>query len=172
MDGPSELIAFGTLGRPHGLRGELSLRPFNDEGTDLTELALPLEVAAVQKGGARRTLFLEKARPAGDFWLVSFGGVTDRDAAALLTNAELWIPRESLPPLDDDEVYVEDLLGCQVVDEQGREHGTVEGSFWNGAQDVLMVKRPSGEELLVPVVPDFLLSVDLEARRVVVDLHE
>jgi len=175
VDDPSELIAFGTLGRPHGLRGELSLRPFNqgglDEGTDLTELELPLEVAAVQKG-ARRTLSLEKARPAGDYWLVSFAGVTDRDAAALLTNAELWIPRETLPPLDDNEVYVEDLLGCQVVDEQGREHGTVEGSFWNGAQDVLMVKRPSGEELLVPVVPDFLLSVDLEARRLVVDLHE
>jgi 16S rRNA processing protein RimM len=171
MGDPSQLIVFGTLGRPHGLRGELNLRPFNDDGADLGELDLPVEVQAVQ-GDVRRTLSLASARPAGDVWLVAFAGIDDRDAAAALTNFELWLPRELLPPLDDNEVYIEDLVGCLVVDDQGREHGTVQGSFWNGAQDVLTVVGPSGQEVLVPVVPDFLLSVDLEARRVVVDLHE
>jgi 16S rRNA processing protein RimM len=167
----SELIAFGILGRPHGLTGEVSLRPFNDDGADLSDLPFPMKVVAV-RGENRRPLELQAARPAGDVWLVKFVGVGDRDLAAGLTNTELWLPREALPPLDEDEIYVEDLVGCQVVDEQGQARGTIRSTFWNGAQEVLSVLSPEGQEVLLPAVPEFVLSVDLEARTVVVNFHE
>jgi 16S rRNA processing protein RimM len=166
-----ELIAFGTLGRPHGLSGEIPLRAFNGDGDNLADVALPLAVRLVQ-GGAPHEATLLEVRPTGQGLLVRLDGVASREAAAALTNAELWIPRDCLPPPGEDEFFVEDLIGCEVVDVDGKPRGTVRASFWNGAQDVLTVVGPGGEELLVPAVAEFLVEVNLDGRRVVVDPHE
>jgi 16S rRNA processing protein RimM len=166
---PHEGLPFGRLGRPHGVRGEIVLRPFNvEDGPPQLELPMKIEVVTDR---ARRELTLVAVRPANETLLIQFEGVDTRDQAAALTNAEVWLPRAALPDLDDDEFYVEDLIGCTVVDLDGRVRGTVQATFWNGAQDVLTVAGDGGE-LMVPAVPEFLREVDLDARRVVVDLHE
>jgi 16S rRNA processing protein RimM len=164
-----EGLPFGRLGRPHGVRGEIALRPFNvKDGPPELELPLPVTVVTQQ---ARRELKLVALRPANDVLLVRLEGVETRDQAAALTNAEVRLPRTALPELDEDEFYIEDLVGCTVVDREGRVRGTVQSTFWNGAQDVLTVNGPDGE-LLIPAVPEFVLEVDLDAQRIVVDLHE
>ena len=163
-------LPFGRLGRPHGVRGEIALRPFNADGEGLAGQALPAPVQLV-RAQERRQMTLVAARPANDVLLVRLEGVDTREQAAALTNFELWLPRAALPALDADEFYVEDLLGCTVVDVEGRVRGTVRASFWNGAQDVLTLDGPDGE-LFVPAVPEFIRAVDLDARRVVVDMHE
>ena len=165
-----ESLPFGRLGRPHGVRGELALRPFNADGEGLARQTLPMTVQLV-RAQERRQLTLLAARPANEVLLVHFEGVDTREQAAALTNFELWLPRAALPALDPDEFYVEDLVGCTVVDVEGRVRGTVRESFWNGAQDVLTLDGPDGE-LFVPAVAEFIRAVDLEARRVVVDMHE
>lgn len=169
--GDSETLPLGQFGRPHGVRGELSLRLFNPDGPALEDLELPLDVEVV-RGESRSPAKLTAVRAAADALLVCVDGVDTREAAAAFTNAELWIPRRYLPALAEGEVYVEDLIGCTVVDAEGRVRGTVRASFWNGAQDVLTVDEPGGGELLVPVVDEFIVEVDLEARRLVVDTHE
>jgi 16S rRNA processing protein RimM len=163
-------LPFGRLGRPHGVRGEIALRPFNSGGTGLEGTELPAPVQLVRDKD-RREMTMVSARLANDLYLVRLEGIETRDQAAVLTNFELWLPRAALPPLDPDEFYVEDLIGCTVVDLEGRARGTVRASFWNGAQDVLTVEGPDGE-VLVPAVAEFLREVDLDARRLVVDLHE
>jgi 16S rRNA processing protein RimM len=163
-------LPFGRLGRPHGVRGELSLRPFNAEGAGLCEVELPLRIEVVTER-ERKEMTLLAVRPAAEVLLIRMEGVETREQAAALTNAEVWLPRDRLPPLEEDEFYIEDLVGCTVIDEQGRERGQVVATFWNGAQDVLTVEGPDGE-LLVPAVPEFIREVDLDARRVVVDTHE
>jgi 16S rRNA processing protein RimM len=163
-------LPFGRLGRPHGVRGEIALRPFNPDGDGLAETTLPAPVELVREK-ERRQMTLRSVRPANQALLVCFEGVETRDQAAALTNFEVWLPRQALPPLEADEFYVEDLIGCAVVDVQGRARGTIRSSFWNGAQDVLTLEGPDGE-LLVPAVAEFIRSVDLEARQVIVDMHE
>jgi 16S rRNA processing protein RimM len=169
---PPDLIPFGILGRPHGLRGEMPLRPFNPQGMQsLARVPLPLPVR-LGKGDRQQDIPLVALRPAGDALLVRLGGVESREAAAAWTNAEVSVPRDALPRLSRDEVYVADLVGCTVVDQAGQVRGTVRSTFWNGVQDVLTVEGEGGAELLVPVVAEFILEVDLAARRVVVDPHE
>jgi 16S rRNA processing protein RimM len=165
-----QTLPFGRLGRPHGVRGELALRPFNADGEALAETPLPAPVELVREK-ERREMTLVAARPANDLFLIRLEGIDTRDQAAALTNFELWLPRSALPALESDEFYVEDLLGCEVVDVEGRVRGTIKSSFWNGAQDVLTLEGPDGE-LLVPAVAEFIRSVDLDARRVIVDMHE
>ena len=103
-------------------------------------------------------------------------GVNDRDQAGFLRGAQIGVPRAELPPRDDKDFYRADLIGCEVVNLEGRYLGKVRHFVETPAQ-VLMVVRgaaatgePSGErEYWVPAVPLHLRRVDLQARRVVVD---
>jgi len=161
------VLPFGRLGRPHGIRGEIVLRPFNPRGTDAPSLRTPLVVTV-----GDRSMTLVAARPFREALLVRVEGIETRGQAAALTNLDLALPRQALPPLDAGEFYVEDLVGCAVHDQTGRLRGQVSKTFWNGAQDVLTVIDARGEELMIPVVSEFLRHVDLDVRRIIVDTHE
>jgi 16S rRNA processing protein RimM len=149
------------------VRGELALHAFNAGDLDLSSLPLPLDVRV-----GDRAMTLVAARPTSDRWIVCLDGIDDRDAAAALTNADLSLPRAALPALTPDELYVEDLVGCEVRDGLGRRRGVVRGTFWNGAHDVLTVVDDAGAELLVPAVREFLRSFDPVGRTLVIDPHE
>jgi 16S rRNA processing protein RimM len=166
------MLPYGVVGRPHGLRGDVLVHLFNPAAAPLDGARLPLSVSLVRPGGEAITMQLAQVRGAADSLLFHFAGVEDRDAAAALTNAELWVPRASLPPLGPGEFFVQDLVGCAVVDTAGRARGVVQGTVWNGAHDILTITGAEGDELLVPAVPEFLREVDLGARRVVVDPHD
>jgi 16S rRNA processing protein RimM len=164
-----ETLPFGRLGRPHGVRGELTLRPFNADGA-LAEMALPAAVQLV-RDQQRRPMTLVAVRPANELFLVRLEGVDTREQAALLTNFELWMPRASLPALAPDEFYVEDLIGCTLVDLDGARAG--DGPLH------LLERRPgrahrrgAGRRAAGPAVAEFIREVDLAARAVVVDSHE
>jgi 16S rRNA processing protein RimM len=105
-------------------------------------------------------------RPVAGGYLMRIAGVGDRDAAALLTLGEVRVARSSLPPLGPGEFYVEDVIGCTVENEAGRGLGTAIGVFWNGAHDVVTVADGAGHERLIPLVPDFVLTVDGPGRTI------
>jgi 16S rRNA processing protein RimM len=107
-------------------------------------------------------------RPVEGGYLLRLAGVESREAAAALTLAEVRVPRAALPPLAPGEYYVEDVPGCAVEDEAGVPLGIAVGTFWNGAHDVVTVAAPDGREHLIPLVPDFVLSVDAAGRKITV----
>ena len=168
-----ETLLFGVMGRPHGLKGETSLRPYGGT-SDLGAIPSLL----IERQGVRREWPVRAARRVAGGWLLRLEGVESRTDAEALTNAPVWISRRALPPLGPGEFYVEDLVGCRVETEEGKVLGTVHSLFWNGAQDVMTVvgENPApvaaaaGDEghVLIPVVPEFLRLVDAAAGRVVV----
>src|SRR5690606_17059102 len=102
-------------------------------------------------------------------WLV---GLDSRDAAEALRGRELWIDREQLPELADDEFYLADLVGLDVEreHEDATEHiGRITGVTSNGMQDLLCI-RLRGREWLLPAIAPFI--VDIDDRRVLVDVHD
>jgi 16S rRNA processing protein RimM len=159
-----DTVVVGVAGRPHGLHGELWVRPFNAGGPAF-EVAPSL---IFERDGVRTTFIVDDARlAAADGVIVKLHGVDDRDAAAALTLSEVRAARADLPPLEPGEYYVEDLVGCAAVrDDDGAPLGVVAGTFWNGAHDVMTVVGPGGEERMIPVVPDFVLAVDGPGRKI------
>lgn len=167
-----ETLLIGVMGRPHGLDGELALRPYG--GTfDLEGVPALL----IERDGRRVECPVRDSRLTAQGWLVRLQGVDSRQAAEALTNAPVRVWRRLLPPLDPGEFYVEDLVGCQVETEEGKALGMVQGIFWNGAHDIMTIVAPAGggadakgspQEVLIPVVPAFVRAVDAPARRVVV----
>jgi len=156
-----ETLAIGVLGRPHGVHGELTLRPHHPGGHVLDGARRLMLVS----GGRTVTYEVAALRAVAGGYLVRLVGIGDRDAAAALTLAEVRVPRAELPPLADGEYYVEDVVGCAVEDEEGTVRGQVRGTFWNGAHDVATVVATDGSERFVALVPAFVVAVDTPGRR-------
>ena len=159
----SDTLPVGVVGRPRGLSGELTLHPYNPGGFGLRGVTSVVLV----HGKTRTTFAVQALRRAGQGWVLRLLGIATRDDAEKLVHASVRIDRRLLPPLGESEFFVEDLLGCTVQNEQGEDFGRVESLFWNGAQDVMSIQGT--QETLIPVVPEFVRTVDVLGRRVVVD---
>src|SRR5687768_13458958 len=94
-------IEIGYIARPHGIRGDVSVRLYNPGSTILDEVVL---VTLEGPGDApRRSVTLESSRSGGEHCQVRLEGVSDRTAAEALVGAKLFVDREQLPDLDDGE---------------------------------------------------------------------
>jgi 16S rRNA processing protein RimM len=162
-----ETVVLGVVGRPHGIHGEVWLRPHNARGTSFDRLKTLL----LERDGVRQTLTLTDVRSTPDGAIVSFAGVDTREAAAALTLSAVRAPRSALPPLGPDEYYVDDVIGCAVEHREGQGLGLVTGTFWNGAHDVMVIDD-AGRERLIPLVPHVVVTADVAARRMVVEWND
>ena len=115
-----------------------------------------------------RRLEVEEGRIHGKGIVAKLVGVNDRDAAIALMGSEISVERSALPKPKRGEIYWIDLIGCAVVSSSGAELGVIAEVTSNGAQDVMVLKGDT--ERLVPwVAGPIVKSVDLKARRVVVE---
>ena len=103
--------------------------------------------------------------------LISFKGVTDHDQAEALIGAELFIPETELPELDEDTYYWFELIGIEVYTTKDEYLGRIESIFPTGSNDVYVVKDEQ-KEILVPALDSVVIDIDLEHKRMRVDLPE
>ena len=151
-DAAPERLEVGRIGKPHGLRGDVTVMLVTDR-PERTELGARLYTDD-------RELVIEAARPQRDGWVIHFEGVDDRDAAEALRGGLL-----SADPLESgDDPWVHDLIGCEVRDVSGRVIGTVETVETNPAHDLLVLD----DGALVPTV----FVVEHCPGHVVVDLPD
>lgn len=155
-------IEIGVVARPHGVRGELRLALHNPASTALDEAEI------VFVGG--RELAVESSRPVpGGACLVRLTGITDRDQADALRGQPVEVARDEIE-LDDDEVLLVDLIGCRVELGDGTDWGLI-AAVEPGPQDRLIIHHGEVERQL-PVADEFLVDIDLDRRRVVVEPPE
>jgi 16S rRNA processing protein RimM len=114
-------------------------------------------------------LTIERARWHSGRLLISFAEVADRTAAEALRNTLLVADSATSPAVDDDEYWDHQLIDLAVVTVDGTSLGSITDIAHPPGGDLLVVRRPDGAELLVPFVRAIVPTVDLEARRVVVD---
>jgi 16S rRNA processing protein RimM len=158
---PETRILLGVIGRPHGVRGLVRITSHTADPAALAEYG-PL---SDDKG---RTFTLAwKADGIAELTELKDGAwvrISDRDTAARLTNTGLTIDRAQLPPPEDDEFYLADLIGLAAVDQQGRGLGTITAVHDHGAGAFLEI----GPTTLIPFTRAAVPEMDLRAGRVVV----
>lgn len=156
-------ILVGRFGAPHGVRGEVRLQSFTHDPRAIGSYG-PL---AAPDG---RVFTLKSVRLIKDNMLiVRVDGICDRTAAEALTNLDLTLDRAVLPPPDEEEFYIADLIGLDAVDADGERLGTVAGVPNYGGGDLIEV-RPlkGGESLLFPFTKAVVPTVDIVGRRVTI----
>ncbi len=166
----SSRVVLATVTRPHGVRGAVRLKVYNTD-TVLLDRGCVVRVSPPEAEGDEAFVecSIEQVTRAPDGWIVQLAGVADRDAAEELRGAELWVPREALPPPGPDEFYLVDAPGYGLADDQGALIGRVIEVESYPSADVLVVEREDGSRVEVPGVPGVLVGVDHEARRIIVD---
>ncbi len=150
-------LQIGYVARAHGVRGELRVHLHAAASTTL------FDVDRVWIGG--REVAVGAARPTTGAVLLTVEGIEDRDAADALRGQPVEVLRDDVP-LEAGEFFLADLPGYEVVTESGEAWGRV-AEVQTGPQDLLVI-RDGAVERMLPVVPEFIVSVDPAARRIVV----
>lgn len=152
----TERVLIGTLGKPHGLRGELTVALSTDEPERRFAPGVTVEV-----GPGGRPTVVRTCRWNNGVLLLTLDGVGDRTAAEGLRGSQVWarVPADEAPA-GEDEFYDRQLVGLHVRNAAGRDVGRVTDLLHNPGQDLLVIDA-SGERL-VPFVSALVPLVDLE----------
>jgi len=158
-------VLIARFGAAHGVRGDIKLWSFTESPLAVADYG-PLEAAD------GRTFELESVRTQKDFLVARVSGVSDRDAAERLRNLELYVARDRLPPIDEDETwYISDLIGLAAQDTNGVAVGKVTAVHNFGAGDVLEIAPAAGgPTLMLPFTGDTVPEVYVSAGWIVVAL--
>ncbi len=161
-----DVVVVGRVGRPHGLRGEVTIAVSTDDPDDRFAPGAVLGTEPADRG----PLTVAARRRVGGLLLLRFVGVDGRDAAEALRGTLLNVSAGTLPdPGDPDEFYDHQLIGLRVRDPAGRELGTVVQVWHPPAAPVLLVRRPDGSDEAVPFVRALVPTVDLAGGLLVVE---
>lgn len=172
MQIPDDLVQVGFVSGAYGVVGGIRVRPFSDDADAL----LHVTTWWLDKPGLR-DLEVKRARLHGGDVVAQLVGVTDRDVAEALKGAAVLVPRSQFPQLDEDEFYWSDLIGLEVENLQGERLGVVHDMMSNGPQSILRItSAAAGDnaeeaaiERLIPFVDQFVIKVDKDAKKIVVD---
>jgi 16S rRNA processing protein RimM len=163
------VIALGVIRKPHGVRGEASVEPWTNDAARFEEVT---RVTLVSPDDAKtRDVTISSVRIHGGRVLVAFDGIATPEEVRGVANWTIEIPDEEARKLDTDEYFLHDLVGMQLVDAEGNARGEVIDAY-EGGGGVLLKVRDSRIEFEVPFAADICTSIDVAAKRIVVDLPE
>jgi len=161
----AERVCVARIGAAHGVRGEVKLWSFTEDPEAIAGYG-PLET----EDGTRR-FEIESLRAAKDHLVARLKGVDSRNTAEALRNVELYVPRERLPAIDEDDTfYVADLIGLTAVRAEGEALGRVTAVHNFGAGDIIEIAPAEGAPLMLSFTGANVPEVDLAAGRIVVAL--
>lgn len=153
----------------HGLNGEVKVSLI----TDFPEERFAPGSVLSLKNDTERTLTVKSGRPFKQFWLVQFEEITDIEQAEKLRGKTLVVSEENQQELPEGVYYYRDILDSDVIDEEtGNRIGKVTDIQAPGANDVWEVTEDDGSTFLIPYIPDVVKKVDVENKKIYVELME
>ncbi|MBT3322750.1 MAG: 16S rRNA processing protein RimM [Anaerolineae bacterium] len=164
-NGEPVYLNVGFLRRPHGVRGEIML----EIQTEHPEIFLP--EAQFYLGEEYTPYIIASSRPHKKGILLSFNGIQDRDKVGEFRNTHVYAKISELPDLPEKDFYDYELIGLEIVEEEtGKSLGKLKEIIKTGANDVYVVEKESGSEILLPAIPEVVLDIDLSEGQMSVFL--
>jgi 16S rRNA processing protein RimM len=162
-------VVLAEIARPRGIRGELLA---------ISQTDVPGRIESLKRAQARLAdgsdveIEISEAWPYRGDWVLKLAGVDSMNDAQRFRGADIWVPLSERASLPDGELFQSDLIGCTVVEEgSGRALGTVQAWHQYGGPPLLGVDV-EGREVLIPFVEQVCRTVDLESRKIHVDLPD
>lgn len=159
-------LVVARIGRAHGIKGEVTVEVRTDE----PELRLGPGAVLATEPASTGPLTVETGRVHSGRLLLRFAGVGDRTGAEALRNTLLIaeVDPEDMPE-DPDEYYDHQLMDLDVVLSDGTEVGRITEITHLPSQDLFIVERPDGTEVMIPFVEEIVTEIDLAEQRAVID---
>jgi 16S rRNA processing protein RimM len=166
MGTPRDQVLVGVIVGAHGIKGEVKLKSFTSDPMSIGRYG-PLQSSLGQQ------FEITELKAAKDDFIASLKNVNDRNEAETLKGVELFVAREKLPKLKSHETYAHDLMGLDVVLENGNKLGRLVGMPNYGAGDLLEVAVDGNSEtVLIPFTNAFVPQNDFSNGKIIVNLPE
>ena len=162
-----ELLQVGVITSTHGVRGEVKVFPTTDDPNRFKSLKHVL----LDTGREKKSLEVQGVKFFKQFVILKFKGIDNINDIERYKRRSLFVTREDAVELEEDEYYIADLIGMDVITDEGEE-GKLVDVIETGANEVYVVEFDKYGEVLIPAIHDCILDVDIEAMSMKVHLLE
>ncbi|MCR4801894.1 MAG: ribosome maturation factor RimM [Lachnospiraceae bacterium] len=161
-----EMLRVGVFANTHGVRGEIKVFPTTDDVTRFKKL----KKIYLDKGTEKMELEIASVKYFKNMVILKFKGIDNINDIEKYKGKDLLIERKQAVKLEEDEYFICDIIGASVVTEEGENIGTLTEVLKTGANDVYVVEKKDGGEVLIPVIDDCVLDLDFDEKIVTVRL--
>jgi len=159
-------LRVGVITSPHGVHGEVNVFPTTDDAKrflDLKKVYIDTKKELLERS-------IENVKFFKNMVILKFENMYDRNEMEKYRNCDLLIDREDAVPLGEDEYFICDLIGCDIILENGEKLGVLMDVITTAANDVYEVEKTDGGEILIPAIRDCILATDIEKKEIKVHL--
>lgn len=164
-------LLLGEILRPHGIQGELRMRVLTDYPERIQELGAVYLGTGPEDRRAERHV-VQHMRMHKGYGLLKLKTIPDRNQAEQMRGLFVMVSMKDAVPLEDDEIYLFQLIGMSVQTEDGQALGEIVEVLETGANDVYIVKGQEHGELLIPVTDETLIEINSETSTITVKLPD
>ena len=163
-----KFLKIGQIVNGHGIKGQVKVYPYTDDIDNLTNLKY---VYLSESKDSKIKILL--CRVQKNMLLISFEGITTVEEAETLRNKYIYILRDELKPLQEDNYYIDDLLSMEVVDLKDNSIlGKIVYVFNTGANDIYEIETSNNEKIYLPAIKQVVKKVDIKSKKMYVELME
>ena len=162
-----QFLQVGVISSTHGIRGEVKVFPTTDDPARFKKLKIVL----LDTGKELTELEVQSVKFFKQFVILKFRGIDNINDIEIYKGKSLLVPREDAVELEENEYYIADLIGMEVVTDE-REFGILRDVMETGANEVYIIDSKEHGEVLIPAIRDCILDVDVENRRMKIRLMD
>ena len=162
-----DLLKVGVITTTHGVRGEVKVYPTTD-----ADRFLDLEYVLLDTGRENRKLEIENVKYFKNLVILKFRGIDNINDIERYKRCPLLVERKDAVELEEDEYFIADMIGIEVVTEDDKPFGTLKDVMETGANDVYVIDTDEHGEVLVPAIRECILDVDIENQKMKIHLMD
>ena len=163
-----QLLQVGVITQTHGVHGEVKVFPTTDD----PERFLDLEYVFLDTGREKKKLAIQSVKFFKQFVILKFKGINNINDIEKYKRCPLLVDRENAVELEEDEYFIADMIGMNVVTEDGEVFGTLKDVIETGANDVYIINSKKHGEVLIPAIKECILDVNVKEGRMLIRLME
>ena len=163
-----QLLQVGVITQTHGVHGEVKVFPTTDD----PERFLDLEYVFLDTGREKKKLIIQSVKFFKQFVILKFKGINNINDIEKYKRCALLVDRENAVELEEDEYFIADMIGMEVLTEDGEVFGKLKDVIETGANDVYIVNSKKHGEVLIPAIKECILDVNVKEGKMLVHLME
>ncbi len=163
-----EYFRVGVIANSHGVKGEVKVHPTTDDINRFKDL----DTIFLDENGTYRELHVKSVKYVKNMVVLGFEEFNNMNDILGFKGMELYVDRENAIPLNEGEFYVADMVGADIITDEGNHFGTLKDVLKTGANDVYVIETDEGKEVLFPSIPECILEKDLEKKEIKVHIMD
>ena len=161
-------LQVGVITQTHGIKGEVKVFPTTDDASRFKKL----KEVIMDTGRERLNMEVEGVKFFKQYVIVKFKGYDSINDVEKYKGSKLYVTRDKAVRLKKDEYFIADLIGMQVITEDGKPFGVLKDVMATGANDVYVVEREDSSEVLLPAIRECVLRIDMEQSVITVHIMD